>query len=128
MTLQVGALITIGCILSVDTKVDETLIAMKKDKLLTKVSNLQISNERSAEFEECDDFEEGYSDDEIESSEKENNKHKNHEVNNKFQIGSCFKYWILDICFKNLGWLFKGDERLVRYYFFLLCLVATHLF
>ncbi|CAK1580315.1 unnamed protein product [Parnassius mnemosyne] len=109
ITLQVGALITIGCVLSVDPKVDEILKAMEKDTLLTKTS--YVNEESKPDTEECDDFEEGYSDDDIfVAVDGETTKNKEIKDNDKLKIRSCFKSWILDICFKNIGWLFKGEE------------------
>ncbi|XP_073955828.1 HEAT repeat-containing protein 6 [Choristoneura fumiferana] len=102
ITLQVGALITMGCVLSVDPKVDEILKAIEKDSVSTKPSNELKDNKTISE--ECDDFEEGYSDDEmfiaVEQNCEEITKEDTH----------YFKSWILDICFKNLGWAFKDNE------------------
>ncbi|XP_026735223.1 HEAT repeat-containing protein 6 isoform X1 [Trichoplusia ni] len=112
VTLQVGALITMGCVLSVDPKVGEVLKAIEKDTVQSKESSttnsFRISHTtHKFDTEECEDFEEGYSDDEmftavepiaVENSEKD--KEDNH----------YFRSWILDICFKNMGWIFRGNQ------------------
>ncbi|XP_045498148.1 HEAT repeat-containing protein 6 [Colias croceus] len=108
VTLQVGALITMGCVLSIDPKVNELLLAIRKDASYCKSTANSSNKENKTNMDDCDDFEEGYSDDEIFTAiepvevivEKDN---KN---------TSYFNTWILDICFKNLGWMFKGDERI----------------
>ncbi|KAJ8722117.1 hypothetical protein PYW08_004519 [Mythimna loreyi] len=112
VTLQVGALITMGCVLSVDPKVDEVLKAIEKDAVPSKISTSMSSSKivfttHKVDAEECDDFEEGYSDDEmftavdkltLESGDK------------NIEEGHYFRSWILDICFKNMGWVFRGRE------------------
>ncbi|CAH0715508.1 unnamed protein product, partial [Brenthis ino] len=104
VTLQVGALITIGCVLSIDPKIDEVLKAMEKDSVSYKTQK-QIDKENIPLNDECDDFEEGYSDDEMFTLTDESNQTEQaNEV--------CFKSWILDICFKNMGWLFKDSETI----------------
>ncbi|KAJ2949139.1 hypothetical protein O0L34_g6080 [Tuta absoluta] len=105
VTLQVGALITMGCVLSVDPKVDEVIKAIEKDAVPSKITHKPIEN--NVDNDECDDFEEGYSDDEmfmavdhpVTKSDESNMKEVHY-----------FKSWILDICFKNMGWVFRGDE------------------
>lgn len=103
ITLQVGALITMGCVLSVDPKVDEVLKSIEKDAALTKKCYTNLSKVEN----ECDDFEEGYSDDEMFTADPDpitmSNKESDVNVN-------CFRSWILDICFKNMGWIFKGSD------------------
>ncbi|GBP30966.1 HEAT repeat-containing protein 6 [Eumeta japonica] len=100
VTLQVGALITMGCILSIDPKVEEVTKAVQKDTASTKVLELN----KSKDIDECDDFKEGYSDDEMFMAVNEVSA----------ECERCdivhFKSWILDICFKNMGWFFKGNE------------------
>ncbi|XP_072949286.1 HEAT repeat-containing protein 6 [Epargyreus clarus] len=109
--LQVGALITMGCVLSVDPKVDEILKAMEKDSVPCKVTNISINNDK-VETEECDDFEEGYSDDEMFTA-AESQEIINVLNRDEKDEGTCyFKSWILDICFKNLGWIFKGSDNM----------------
>ncbi|XP_028176593.1 HEAT repeat-containing protein 6 [Ostrinia furnacalis] len=103
ITLQVGALITMGCVLSIDPKVDELLKAIQKDSIPVKAKpevNQSIVNE------DCDDFEEGYSDDEMFAENQLDS------LNNEFDEAksSSFKSWILDICFKNMGWVLKRKE------------------
>nr|XP_026499699.1 HEAT repeat-containing protein 6 isoform X1 [Vanessa tameamea]XP_026499700.1 HEAT repeat-containing protein 6 isoform X1 [Vanessa tameamea]XP_026499701.1 HEAT repeat-containing protein 6 isoform X2 [Vanessa tameamea] len=107
VTLQVGALITIGCVISIDPKVDEVLKALEKDTAIDKGENNKGDKENVPLNDECDDFEEGYSDDEmftavgsIEHDEKDE----------KLNTEVHFKSWILDICFKNMGWIFKDNE------------------
>ncbi|XP_023946380.1 HEAT repeat-containing protein 6 [Bicyclus anynana] len=108
-SLQVGALITIGCVLSVDPKIEEILKAMEKDTVPYRNQNEQSNKETVPLNDECDDFEEGYSDDEmfvaVESEVSDVKKEKDMKT-------FYFKSWILDICFKNMGWLFKDNERI----------------
>jgi hypothetical protein len=92
-----------GCVLSVDPKVDEILKAMEKDK-----GSKDINIKPQEVTEECDDFEEGYSDDELFLANDE--KPLNDKINAE---NSDFKSWIIDICFKNMGWIFKGNEVIV---------------
>ncbi|XP_045773429.1 HEAT repeat-containing protein 6 isoform X1 [Maniola jurtina] len=106
ITLQVGALITVGCVLSIDPKVDETLKAMEKDTVRYKNPNEQINKENMPLNDECDDFEEGYSDDEMFTA--VDSEICDVKVENSKE--TYFKYWILDICFKNMGWLFKDNQ------------------
>ena len=107
-----------GCVLSVDPKVDEVLKAIEKDaepsKVSTSMSAKIVYTTHKVDIEECDDFEEGYSDDEmftaidhlsIESGDKEK------------ETGHYFRSWILDICFKNMGWIFRGNEVVVSVLF-----------
>ncbi|XP_041979377.1 HEAT repeat-containing protein 6 isoform X1 [Aricia agestis] len=96
VTLQVGALITIGCVLSIDPKVPEVLKSMEKDAS----TSCKTQSDENSDLNNLDD-EEGYSDDEFFAE----------EVSDKKENEYCFKSWILDICFKNIGWLFKGNER-----------------
>ncbi|XP_075977882.1 HEAT repeat-containing protein 6 [Anticarsia gemmatalis] len=110
VTLQVGALITMGCVLSVDPKVEEVIKAVEKDAVPTKISTSMSSSKvplnTSIKFdtEECDDFEEGYSDDEMFTAvEDQDDCEENID-------GHHFRSWILDICFKNMGWIFRGNE------------------
>lgn len=104
VTVQVGALITMGCVLSIDPKVDEVLKCIEKDTAPTKPVN-QIYKE-SDNNEECDDFEEGYSDDEMFTAVEQTCIEKISEEENTHY----FKSWILDICFRNMGWSFKDSE------------------
>ncbi|XP_047511457.1 HEAT repeat-containing protein 6 isoform X2 [Pieris napi] len=104
VTLQVGALITMGCILSIDPKIDEVLKVIQKDVRPRPVS----SDKENKASNECDDFEEGYSDDEL-LSEEELQK----DVDEEFVTRETyFDIWILDICFKNLGWEFRGLDKI----------------
>ncbi|XP_060803157.1 HEAT repeat-containing protein 6 [Amyelois transitella] len=98
VTLQVAALITMGCVLSVDPKVDEIIKSIQKDAVPLKIiaSNTKVETE-------CDDFEEGYSDDEM-FVESTSEKDKENDMNLYH-----FNSWILDICFKNMGWIFRGS-------------------
>ncbi|OWR52475.1 eg:34f3.4 protein [Danaus plexippus plexippus] len=103
VTLQVASLVTIGCVLSVDPKVEEILQAMEKDQVCNKSQQNILNKENVSLNDECDDFEEGYSDDEMFTAETVND--KSEEVDKYL-----FKSWILDICFKNMGWLFRSNE------------------
>lgn len=100
-----------GCVLSVDPKVDEILKAIEKDavpsKIETNKTNTKIEND------ECDDFEEGYSDDEMFTA-IDHQGNSDDVVCNDDEQKYCFKSWILDICFKNMGWTFKGEEVTVN--------------
>ncbi|CAB3261513.1 unnamed protein product [Arctia plantaginis] len=114
VTLQVGALITMGCVLSVDPKVDEVIKAIEKDSVPSKISTSMSSSKVAFsndtlkfDVEECDDFEEGYSDDEMFTA--VDNKTENSKEADTIE-SHCFRSWILDICFKNLGSIFKGNE------------------
>lgn len=109
ITLQVGALITMGCVLSIDPKVDEVITAVEKDAVPSLIINTNITPDP----EECDDFEEGYSDDEMFTANEGSNKMCKENENTHY-----FRSWILDICFKNMGWIFKGNEVCVSTYFF----------
>ncbi|KAL4715902.1 hypothetical protein ACJJTC_013202 [Scirpophaga incertulas] len=100
VTLQVGALITMGCVLSIDPKLEEILKAMEKD--VTPLKTICQVIHQESPIDECDDFEEGYSDDELFIAKENKN------VINKEICG--FKLWILDICFKNIGWIYKDNE------------------
>ncbi|XP_047029951.1 HEAT repeat-containing protein 6 [Helicoverpa zea] len=111
VTLQVGALITMGCVLSVDPKVDEVLKAVEKDAVASKITTSMSSSKvtfttHKIDAEECDDFEEGYSDDEMFTAVEHQVKIGEKEV----EEGHYFRSWILDICFKNMGWIFRGNE------------------
>ncbi|XP_035439500.2 HEAT repeat-containing protein 6 [Spodoptera frugiperda] len=108
-TLQVGALITMGCVLSIDPKVDEVLKAIGKDTVPSKISTSMSSSkiaftEHKVDAEECDDFEEGYSDDEMFSAEPVVDSGDDSEE------GHHFRSWILDICCKNMGWVVRGKD------------------
>lgn len=92
--------------LSIDPKVDEILKSMEKDSASQKNEN-KINNDIIYLNDECEDFEEGYSDDEMFTSTDTNDKKA--EINTQV----IFKTWILDICFKNMGWLFKDNETIV---------------
>ncbi|XP_050350439.1 HEAT repeat-containing protein 6 [Nymphalis io] len=107
VTLQVGALITIGCVISIDPKVDEVLKALEKDTALSKDENNKINKENICLNDECDDFEEGYSDDEMFTAFETSIDDKKTE---KHSTEVHFKSWILDICFRNMGWIFKDNE------------------
>lgn len=115
VTLQVGALITMGCVLSVDPKVDEVIEAIEKDAVSNKVtantstSGVAPSNNIQFETEDCDDFEEGYSDDEMFTAVDNDIEGSKDKVDSQ---GHYFRSWILDICFKNVGWIFRGNEIL----------------
>lgn len=118
-----------GCVLSVDPKVGEVLKAIEKDTVQSKESSaansFRISHTtHKFDTEECEDFEEGYSDDEmftavepiaVENSEKD--KEDNH----------YFRSWILDICFKNMGWIFRGNQVTVSFGEFTLALLSLFL-
>lgn len=104
VSLQVGALVTMGCVLSIDPKVDEVLNAVEKYSVTTKKGS-DLSD--STGDEECSDFEEGYSDDEIFTTDTSK---LSADTRNDYN----FKSWILDICFKNIGWTFKENEIVVR--------------
>ncbi|KAG6456598.1 hypothetical protein O3G_MSEX009826 [Manduca sexta] len=99
-TLQVGALITMGCVLSVDPKTDEIIKAVEKDTAETTFNQMKLNTD-----DECEDFEEGYSDDEMFTV---NTQSTNNEQNE--DCGLYFKSWILDICFKNMGWIVRDNE------------------
>ncbi|KAL0838793.1 hypothetical protein ABMA28_016835 [Loxostege sticticalis] len=109
VTLQVGALITMGCVLSIDPKVDELLKAIEKD---SKAADKDIPAKakpvinQSLVTEDCDDFEEGYSDDEMFTDDQLD--YLNDDLGE--EKNSNFKTWILDICFKNMGFILKGKE------------------
>ncbi|XP_049873203.1 HEAT repeat-containing protein 6 [Pectinophora gossypiella] len=105
VTLQVGALITMGCVLSVDPKVEEILKAIEKDVISSKTP--EKLNKNNMETDECDDFEEGYSDDDMFVAVDQP---VNKPDENDTKETHYFKSWILDICFKNMGWTFKGNE------------------
>ncbi|CAK1551115.1 unnamed protein product [Leptosia nina] len=102
VTLQVGALITMGCVLSIDPKVNEVLKAIQKDTTVSKCTTDSDKENKSCN-EGCDDFEEGYSDDEMFSVESVD---RNDDV-------PYFSTWILDVCFKNIGWMFRGQEKII---------------
>ncbi|XP_068633378.1 HEAT repeat-containing protein 6 [Battus philenor] len=113
VSFQVGALITFGCIVSVEPKVDEVLMAIQSDILPDAMADSSNSKEGKPDNEECDDFEEGYSDDEMSVVVNITPKIAEKcvtEWNSKYRTGRYFNSWILDICFKNIGWLFKGNE------------------
>ncbi|XP_059052046.1 HEAT repeat-containing protein 6 [Achroia grisella] len=107
VTLQVGALITMGCVLSVDPKVDEIQKSVQKDIVPSKNVDV-VEKDNNIDSEVCDDFEEGYSDDEIIPT--------SHPITPKCDKGRelenlyCCTSWILDICFKNMGWIFRGNQ------------------
>ncbi|XP_026761719.2 HEAT repeat-containing protein 6 [Galleria mellonella] len=108
VTLQVGALITIGCILSVDPKVDEIRKSIQKDTIDCVNNSNILDKEYNVDREGCDDFEEGYSDDDelIDSDLKFIPKcDKGSDLENV--SSNC---WILDICFKNMGWIFRENQ------------------
>lgn len=94
-----------GCVLSVDPKVDEVLKAIEKDSVASKSSNEVTDNKAISK--ECDDFEEGYSDDEMFTAVEQNCEEITKEDTH------YFKSWILDICFKNMGLAFKDNEVIV---------------
>lgn len=107
MTLQVGALITMGCVLSVDPKTEEILKTIEKDSAITKPVSREPNHNTSSG--DCDDFEEGYSDDDMfVVSEGDSTK-------NDVQCGQYFSSWILDICFKNMGWTFRNGVVVVSF-------------
>lgn len=116
VTLQVGALITIGCVISIDPKVDEILKALEKDTASYKNKNNDVNKENILQNDECDDFEEGYSDDEMFTAMVPPITDKKTEKND---TEVYFKTWILDICFKNTGWMFKDNEVIVSHIYFL---------
>ncbi|XP_046965630.1 HEAT repeat-containing protein 6 isoform X1 [Vanessa cardui] len=107
VTLQVGALITIGCVISIDPKVDEVLKSLEKDTAINKIENNKVNKENIPLNDECDDFEEGYSDDEMFTAFGST---EHDEKDEKHNTDVYFKSWILDICFKNMGWMFKDNE------------------
>ncbi|KAH9644896.1 hypothetical protein HF086_007984 [Spodoptera exigua] len=114
VTLQVGALITMGCVLSVDPKIDEVLKAIEKDTVPSKISTSMSSTKitfttHKVDAEECDDFEEGYSDDEMFTAAEPLVQSGDDKVE-----GYYFRTWILDICCKNMGWVLKGNEIMRR--------------
>ena len=80
--------------------------AIEKDSVPQKHEN-QINNETISLNDECEDFEEGYSDDEMFTACDTYDK----KTEKPTQVP--FKSWILDICFKNMGWLFKDNETIV---------------
>lgn len=101
VTLQVGALITMGCVLSIDTKKGEVLRSVEKD---TAPLNINISQPTLLKSDsDCEDFEEGYSDDEMFTAIESDKCIEVKDVN-------YFRSWILDICFKNMGWIFRANE------------------
>lgn len=101
-----------GCVLSVNPKVDEILEAIQKDTVPSEPSNTQDNNSKEVDDDECDDFEEGYSDDEMFSAINDQEMTRcDEEENVKHEL--CFKSWILDICFKHMGWTFKGGKIIV---------------
>lgn len=101
-----------GCVLSVDPKVDEILKDIEKDAASSKTQT--INSNTKIENDECDDFEEGYSDDEMFTA-------SDHRSNGDDAVSRDdgrmygFKSWILDICFKNMGWTFKGEDVTVNF-------------
>ncbi|XP_028039412.1 HEAT repeat-containing protein 6-like isoform X2 [Bombyx mandarina] len=97
ITLQVGALITMGCVLSVEPKVEEVLKSIEKDTAFQNSPQNQITI--TDDLEECGDFEEGYSDDE-----------PFEDFSVTKEKSTYFRSWILDICFHKIGWLFRGPE------------------
>lgn len=122
-----------GCVLSIDPKVDEVLKAIGKDTVPSKISTSMSSSkiaftEHKVDAEECDDFEEGYSDDEMFSAEPAVDSGDDSEE------GHHFRSWILDICCKNMGWVVRGKDTVVSYILFalkmiifvLLCLIVVN--
>lgn len=97
--------------LSIDPKVDEILKAIEKVPGPNKHHNEEINKENIPLNDECDDFEEGYSDDEMFNAVEESDISDVKIEKDKENV--YFKSWILDICFKNMGWLFRGNERTV---------------
>ncbi|KAG7308603.1 hypothetical protein JYU34_005823 [Plutella xylostella] len=63
VTLQVGALVTMGCVLSINPTVDEVLKSVEKDNVQTKSATSEHNATKSSLVD--DDFEECYSDDEM---------------------------------------------------------------
>lgn len=100
-----GALITMGCVLSVEPKVEEVLKSIEKDTAFQNSPQNQISI--TDDLEECGDFEEGYSDDE-----------PFEDFSVTKEKSTYFRSWILDICFHKIGWLFRGPEVKVFYIVF----------
>ncbi|KAM3965313.1 HEAT repeat-containing protein 6 [Aphomia sociella] len=106
VSLQVGALITMGCVLSVDPKIEEIKRSIQKDTTPSiKPSVLDKSNDIHSE--DCDDFEEGYSDDdEMFIASDQPTPKCDKDLDSPYYCSS----WILDICFKNMGWIFRGNQ------------------
>ncbi|XP_050679813.1 HEAT repeat-containing protein 6 [Leptidea sinapis] len=98
-SVQVAALIAMGCVLSIDPKVDEVLQSIQKDTAKETKSN----KESETPNDDCDDFEEGYSDDEVFTMTELSQEQA------KFR----FNTWILDICFRNLGWICE-EKKMVK--------------
>ncbi|KOB75437.1 putative HEAT repeat containing 6 [Operophtera brumata] len=104
---RVGALITMGCVLSIDTKKDEVLKSIDKDTVFLNINtsqtpnlnmsqtpNINISQTPNTDLKsdgDCDDFEEGYSDDEMFTAVEQSDKCVMAEATNYFSS------WILDI-------------------------------
>lgn len=105
-----------GCVLSIDPKIDELLTAMNKDTAATKSISTQSKKDDIC----LDDFEdeEGYSDDEMFSVNELQPEKMPDQENDIYN----FKSWILDICFINVGWLFKRKERIVSYFIIIMSL------
>ncbi|XP_048478453.1 HEAT repeat-containing protein 6 [Plutella xylostella] len=103
VTLQVGALITMGCVLSINPTVDEVLKSVEKDNVQTKSATSEHNATKSSLVD--DDFEECYSDDEMFVATEENAVDDANTTHTHY-----FKSWILDICLKNMGWTFRGGE------------------
>ncbi|CAG9102480.1 unnamed protein product [Plutella xylostella] len=103
VTLQVGALITMGCVLSINPTVDEVLKSVEKDNVQTKSATSEHNATKSSLAD--DDFEECYSDDEMFVATEENAVDDANTTHTHY-----FKSWILDICLKNMGWTFRGGE------------------
>lgn len=95
----------LGCVLSIDPKVEELYRVIEKDADNLKESSRSLRNENNEEY---NDFEEGYSDDDIFME-------NDSETGEIVQEKKYFKSWILDKCFINLGWAFKGNEVVVIY-------------
>ncbi|VVC91203.1 unnamed protein product [Leptidea sinapis] len=79
--------------------VDEVLQSIQKDTAKETKSN----KESETPNDDCDDFEEGYSDDEVFTMTELSQEQA------KFR----FNTWILDICFRNLGWICE-EKKMVK--------------
>lgn len=102
-TVQAAALIITGCVLSIDPVVDDVLKSIAKDEecMLTLKDKVKMETVDNQD----DDFEEDYPDDEIFMLKPISKQNKSSDTGIPQHI---FKTWILDVCFRNLGWMVKG--------------------
>ncbi|KPJ08492.1 HEAT repeat-containing protein 6 [Papilio machaon] len=107
INIQLGSLVAIGSMISVDPKVDEILRVLKDDEPDVKPENPKTACANEAE---CDDFEESYPDEDVAVTIER----QAHLLKEKYEKSLQLTSWVIVVCFKNFGIVFHNNQIMNR--------------